>query len=266
MSQLAIKGHPTRGKEVIEILKMLGGQNYSQNLLGGTEYNYYYIGDYSTISCIPKEDIDSSFVKFTLEQFLEKFPYKVGDKVIYEDKVREVTKMVWEEHTNTVAYKLDDKLYCNVIKELQLCKEETMEELRIDFPEGYGYAGIENKQVIFTKIKPQYPKTYEECCEVLGYDDRDTYCVFHTLADERLFETLYLLKVCRNAYWKVAEGWSPDFTNKEEKKFTILFVGNEIYFSGTYVRNCFLAFPTAEMRDAFCENFKELIEQCKEVL
>ena len=27
-----------------------------------------------------------------------------------------------------------------------------------------------------------------------------------------------------------------------------------------------LAFPTEEMRDAFYENFKELIEECKELL
>lgn len=27
-----------------------------------------------------------------------------------------------------------------------------------------------------------------------------------------------------------------------------------------------LAFPTAEMRDTFYENFKDLIEQCKELL
>ena len=30
--------------------------------------------------------------------------------------------------------------------------------------------------------------------------------------------------------------------------------------------NKILAFPTAEMRDAFFEDFKELIEQCKELL
>ena len=32
------------------------------------------------------------------------------------------------------------------------------------------------------------------------------------------------------------------------------------------IQRCILAFPTAEMRDAFYENFKELIELCKELL
>lgn len=140
MAQLAIKGHPTRGSEVIKILKMLGGQNYSQNLLGGTEYNYYYIGNYSTISCIPKEKIDSSFIKFTLEEFLEKFPYKVGDKVLYkyDNTTYFIRKMFWE--NDKVLYELSDEVYsdgCSIpdtlifnvdAVKLQPCKEETMEK------------------------------------------------------------------------------------------------------------------------------------------
>ena len=34
----------------------------------------------------------------------------------------------------------------------------------------------------------------------------------------------------------------------------------------TYTHDCPFAFPTEEMRDAFYENFKDLIEQCKELL
>ena len=39
---LAIKGHPTRGKEVIEILEMLGGKTYGK-LLGIELFSCYYI-------------------------------------------------------------------------------------------------------------------------------------------------------------------------------------------------------------------------------
>ena len=34
----------------------------------------------------------------------------------------------------------------------------------------------------------------------------------------------------------------------------------------TIINSALFVFPTAEMRDAFYENFKELIEQCKELL
>lgn len=38
---LAIKGHPTRGNEVIEILEMLGGVNGKINKKTGKAYNIY---------------------------------------------------------------------------------------------------------------------------------------------------------------------------------------------------------------------------------
>lgn len=40
MSTLAIKGHETRGKEVIELLEMLGGDNF-RNLKGAEKEDYY---------------------------------------------------------------------------------------------------------------------------------------------------------------------------------------------------------------------------------
>ena len=41
MGNIAIKGHPTRGKEVIEILEMLGAKNKYN--LSGDGTNAYYI-------------------------------------------------------------------------------------------------------------------------------------------------------------------------------------------------------------------------------
>ena len=43
-------------------------------------------------------------------------------------------------------------------------------------------------------------------------------------------------------------------------------IGNTIGKGKWYTDNKILAFPTEEMRDAFYENFKDLIEQCKELL
>lgn len=72
MAQLAIKGHVTRGNEVIEILEMLGGKNI-YNLTGTKEI--WYILSNNTIE-------HSAYLfeekGFTLEEFLEKFPYKIG--------------------------------------------------------------------------------------------------------------------------------------------------------------------------------------------
>ena len=47
-------------------------------------------------------------------------------------------------------------------------------------------------------------------------------------------------------------------------------LSNTIYYTGVLriseYHNIILTFPTEEMRDTFYENFKELIEQCKELL
>ena len=102
--KLAIKGHPTRGKEVIELLEMLGGDN-SDTQCRGIEVDFYYYID--TYGCINYEDcfiIDEAEF-FTLEEFLERFPYKVGDEFCRPyDKI---TEMFWDEEDEIVYYKTE---------------------------------------------------------------------------------------------------------------------------------------------------------------
>lgn len=132
---------------------------------------------------------------------------------------------------------------------------------------------VDEGEYYAVRRKKEYPKTYEECCKVLGYDDRETYCIFHTGADERLFEALYRLKVCRDAYWKIAgeemglgKPWKPDWKNEKGWIHCITNDCGEICCTGFRGGNKILAFPTEEMRDAFYENFDPDIEFCKELL
>ena len=120
------------------------------------------------------------------------------------------------------------------------------------------------------RIKPTYPKDYVECCECLKHNPfinnvssykRDT------------IEALQTLITCRDAYWKIAgkemgldKPWKPDWSNDDETKFCIYTTQNMISLDIFGVDNRILAFPTEEMRDTFFENFKDLIEQCKELL
>ena len=144
-------------------------------------------------------------------------------------------------------------------------------------PDGYIFKDengnvINATKIVLEKKKKEYPKTYVECCKVLGYDDRETYCICHTGANERLFERLYCLKVCRDAYWKIAgdemglgKPWEPDWTT-DDVKHSLVNVGNTIIPSVECKVGRILIFPTKEMRDAFYENFKSEIEICKELL
>ena len=116
--------------------------------------------------------------------------------------------------------------------------------------------------------KPRYPKTYKECCDVLGTLDNDAQGY-----EADLIISFQELLIARDAYWKIAgeemgldKPWEPDWKNKENTKYCITTINRQIKTITTDVFNYFLAFPTEEMRDAFYENFKDLIERCKELL
>jgi hypothetical protein len=86
-------------------------------------------------------------------------------------------------------------------------------------------------------------------------------------------EAFRKLLVCRDAYWKIAgkqmglgKPWEPDWNKSGQFKDVIICRRNNIINYAYAAINAILAFPTAEMRDAFLENFKELIELCKELL
>ena len=138
-------------------------------------------------------------------------------------------------------------------------------------PDGYEFDTINNGKIILKPIKPKYPKTYVECCEVIA--NSKPYAMNEHYTDvNKLLQTLQTLFICRNAYWKIAgekmglgKPWKPDWDD-ETSKFTISNKCNKIFLNNTAWYAEVLAFPTAEMRDAFYENFKDLIEQCKELL
>ena len=139
-----------------------------------------------------------------------------------------------------------------------------------------GYELQEDGYFSWVKKKKEYPKTYMECCDILGccsYNIGFDRC--ETSYDESLQNMLLAFRelyICRNAYWKIAgeemglgKPWSPTDSDYTTGRYCILvFRGNIIY--STPAQDCILTFPTEEMRDAFYENFKGLIEECKELL
>ena len=138
----------------------------------------------------------------------------------------------------------------------------------------------------FLTPKPKYPKTYEECCKVLNIqsDWHLTFelnnstscdlCVNNEFDYVCRLEAFRKLLICRDAYWKITgeemglgKPWEPDWDTNENELFVIANYNGTIVKTGWYyVYTKTLVFPTEEMRNAFYENFKELIEQCKELL
>lgn len=145
--------------------------------------------------------------------------------------------------------------------------------IKINIPKGYEFAGVDDnaQQIVFQKIRPQYPKTYEECCEVL----KTTRIHIEGLGlDEvnRIKPFIQLLR-CRDAYWKIAgeqmglgKSWEPDWSNAAQRKYCIVNTEGNVLKWVQKTTNKILAFPTEEMQNVFYENFKDLIEHCKEFL
>ena len=136
---------------------------------------------------------------------------------------------------------------------------------------------VADRLTSFTNPKKEYPKTYEECCAELNNYPLENGVDGYKF---ELLSTFQNLIICRDAYWKIAgeemglgKPWEPDWENSEERRYCIVNINGEINLPEKIltkwilkVTNKILVFPTEEMRDAFYENFKELIEQCKELL
>ena len=171
--KLAIKGHSTRGNEVIEILKMLGGNSFNSLMENTRPNRVYYIGNnnaitwkeiYSDNSCLETEDF------FTLEEFLEKYPFKVGDKVTLDNKLCSIIWMCWE--CNKIYYVVQgtDPMFTKKVtaNELKPYKETNMnenkfpsfepmfkmnDELEYKIPDGYEITEVSKDTVFIKPIK-----------------------------------------------------------------------------------------------------------------
>ena len=156
-------------------------------------------------------------------------------------------------------------------------KEQTLEEAMLHTgvvcPEGYEFKDengnvIEAKKIVLEKKKPKYPKSFKECLKVMN-DGTTMACLDKCYGYKgSLITKFQQLIFYRDAYWKIAGDWRPDWAMYSGPKHCIIYSDNEIKWQGKHfvTEAKVLAFPTGEMRDAFYENFKDLIEECKELL
>ena len=200
-----------------------------------------------------------------------------------------------EDYFREVVKKNNGNKMKNVLAELlDHIKTTPKEELEREFEEIKEWSNVgptvEEFMDFCDKVnkKPKYPTTYKECCEVLmgktnfsefslvpiKYSNTTKFdnSVSPDAPHIELFNNLYKIFICRNAYWKIAgeqmgldKPWEPDW-DSGEPVYCISVSRNIIGKGKWYTDNKILAFPTEEMRDAFYENFKDLIEQCKELL
>ena len=172
-------------------------------------------------------------------------------------------------HVNSIA---DDIMINQITNKVSVIKfKSDVCDNEIELQLGGYEIEVRDDKTYAVKKKSKYPKTYKECCDVLGLNTMDNDAQGYK-AD--LIIRFQELIIARNAYWKIVgeqmelgKPWEPQFENCSVPHYCI-FINHtgEVCNDCFYGSRCLLSFPTEEMRDAFFENFKDLIERCKELL
>ena len=155
-----------------------------------------------------------------------------------------------------------------------------METKEIILPQGWEIDKVEDNKIILKENKKELPKTWEECIakiKNLEYidcsGDIEEVDFNVNLVNDHINDipiglgkpmlALMQLLVCREVY---RQGWKPDWTSANEKKYGIVNVHNKINTHLNVAFNQVLSFQSEEIRDEFLENFRDLIEEAKELI
>lgn len=216
--------------------------------------------------------------KMSWEGFVPPYEFRDGDIVTRTDR-GSLVAFIYKERTSVAIVKHHFALYTGslgtvingeiwvVESNIRFATEEEKTKLFQAIKDNGLEWNAEKK--CLEKLEPQYPKTYKECCYILGLHTMDNDAQGYNRV---LIRRLQELIICRDAYLMgfIGSPWYPDYEIDEDGigtvKFCIKNIGGKIKKIETTVSNTILAFPTAKMRDAFYENFKDSIDRSKELL
>ena len=150
----------------------------------------------------------------------------------------------------------------------------------IIIPQGWEIDEVRGNKIILMESKKELPKTWEECiAKIKDLEYIDTNSDIEevdfnvNLVNDHINDipaglgepmlALMQLLVCREVY---RQEWKPDWTNTNENKYCIINDSNKIETSINASISRVLSFQSAEIRDQFLENFKDLIKEAKELI
>lgn len=150
----------------------------------------------------------------------------------------------------------------------------------IILPQGWEIDKVEDNKVILKESKKELPKTWEECIakikdlEYISSNGGIYKLDFNVgTVDDKINNipiglgkpilALMQLLVCREVY---RHGWKPDWEKGTENKYCIINYFSEIQPTDYCFTDRVLSFQSAEIRDQFLENFRDLIEEAKELI
>lgn len=291
MIKIAIQGHRTRGKEVIQILESLGGQNIHAYWGHSGNSIYYYINKhckivYDSIHVLSLYD----YKLYTLEEFEKEFPFKIGDKVMgcsddeigiilgfidIDGELMYVVNFEKSGHTNMPAEEL---------KPYKEMKKERNITLTLDKAKEWYKKGGELKEIALQAYseeeltKVELPKTWEEFCDNYPVQRGECFLSLRASIEQaeysgnRKYKNWIPSKKSAEAHlamiqleqlrdcWR--QGWEP---TKLDTGYCIIQYPKE-YLIMAFNFISFLSFPTKKMAEEFLECFKDLIEKAGDLI
>lgn len=295
-ANLAILGSNTYSKEIKEIFSNMYGVKNVPNYRYDDEYGYYVLNDFLYVENISVSNLpNNGYHKMTYEEFIEKYPYKVGDKVVADIiGPTTITEYVWLYNKQTIVYRVEGNDSYFDVSSLSPYQEDVQEDVKLEEKQeeisdkislinstksyieielGKDYKVEERNGKVFIVRKTYFPKTYDECCNLLGIPS-DIKLEVKTESDESLkpfakryaesMQCLYKLLICRDAYLLLERDMPREDNNMI---YQIKNVNDRVVlYHSQHVQNHILSFYTAKAQKAFFENFDVDIEKCKKYL
>lgn len=256
--EIAIRGHESRGKEVIQILESLGGRNTNWRGNGNIRDGFFINNDGS----IEFGNLPKGYKLYTLEEFEKEFPFKIGDKVTIiglPDYPKVITKMTWM--NNEILYTFEDDTWYNTgsLRKLEMEEEKNI-KLTLDKAKEWYKKGGELREIALQAFSEKELSPLPRSWEEFSYK----YKICSTrYAMPSKYEALYQLEQLKNCWWN---GWKPDWNDDQQAKYCVIYYHEGFKINILYETRRFLSFPTIEMAKEFLECFRDLIEKAEDLI
>ena len=283
--KIAIQGHLTKGKEVIQILESLGGKSRG-DLTGRICSQYYFINSNGDIDLHYRSNL-STYKLYTLEEFEEEFPFKVGDKVIHKE-FNDFFEVISFDPESSYPYKIKgvcefNTKSCVLTKWQPKMKEERFVTLSFKKAKEWYKKGGELREIAlqaFTeKELNSLPKSWDEFVEStkftfncsLEYINGIGHWSNGCLPNKSIGESseiwdkhlaLFQLEQLRN-FWIQNRTYKWD---DHSFKYQIKFMYNHYEILALKCVRNFLTFPTRKMAEEFLNCFRDLIEKAGDLI
>ena len=136
--------------------------------------------------------------------------------------------------------------------------------IEIEVPDGK-VISWEDCKIVYKDALPLPPKTWKEYLE--NYVTESTYYCTSTITDvpnDIALQHIALIQLhqLRDCY---RQGWKPDWSD-DNFKWKISILRDKIGIYSSTICASFLSFQTAEIAEEFLNNFRDLIEQAKDLI